>query len=201
MDCPSLNSDGYCSVISMIAGKNVKPHPSTCTRCGGTDKPNKSTVCGAMNAHDNKHIKHAIKDKYIHFFDTEEMRVAQAKLYEQLNIKPRPDRLAEVQNGNGVGSHMWRLLSELGIEHNNGCKCLALAIKMNEWGPDGCRSHKKEIVSDMRENAKSYGWSSVTKAAVNAFKNGVAWRLNLADIYGSLLDEAIRRTEVHHAAC
>jgi len=35
----------------------------------------------------------------------------------------------------------------------------------------------------------------VARAAVNAVKTGLAWKINPLDPYGSLLDEAIRRAE------
>jgi len=66
---------------------------------------------------------------------------------------------------------------------------------MNELGTE-CKLHRREMIADIRENIKSYGLDGIAKAAVNAFKSGTTWRLNLADIYGSLVDEAIKRTEI-----
>lgn len=105
-------------------------------------------------------------------------------------------RLQAIEQGSGPGSELWRLLSELGIRHKPTCSCLSLAERMNAWGPDGCRSARAEIVAGMKANAREYGWLDVARAAFNAVtSNGIAWRLDLGDIYGSLVDEAIKRSE------
>jgi hypothetical protein len=109
------------------------------------------------------------------------------------DAQPRNMQLAEIMHGQGPGSELWRLLSELGIPHKPTCGCLALAERMNAWGPFGCRLARPEIVSLMRVNAKEYGWTDVAKAAAKAVTTGVAWRLDLTDVYGSLVDEAISR--------
>ena len=66
---------------------------------------------------------------------------------------------------------------------------------MNGWGPAGCRLARDEIVNGMKANAAAYGWGDVTKAAVLAVRTGLVWQLNPLDVYGSLVDEAIRRAE------
>lgn len=103
--------------------------------------------------------------------------------------------LARVLDGSGVGSQLWRLLSALGIEHSQGCRCLDWAERMNAWGPDGCRLARDQIVQHMRASAKSYGWGNISKAVTKAITTGLAFRLSVTDPYGSLLDEAIRRAE------
>ena len=66
---------------------------------------------------------------------------------------------------------------------------------MNDWGPTGCRLARSEIVETMKMNAKQYGWKTVATAAALAVRNGLAWKLNLQDVFGSLVDEAIKRAE------
>jgi SAM-dependent methyltransferase len=87
------------------------------------------------------------------------------------------------------------LLSSLGIEHRDDCQCLAWAERMNAWGPAGCRQQRAAISAHMRDSARGYGWGDLTKAAAKAVTTGLALRLNPLDLYGSLLDESIRRTE------
>jgi hypothetical protein len=54
----------------------------------------------------------------------------------------------------------------------------------------------------MRRNAQQYGWSDVGRAVLRVLAAAVSdrqswvWRLKLRDVYGSLLDEAIRRAEL-----
>jgi hypothetical protein len=105
------------------------------------------------------------------------------------------DRLAAVLAGNGVGSHLWRLLESLNVRHSPTCECLAWAERMNAWGPAGCRLARAEIVAHMRDSAKHYGWGELARSAAKAVTTGLVWRINLLDLYGSLLDEAIRRAE------
>jgi len=38
----------------------------------------------------------------------------------------------------GVGQHLKRMLSLFGIRSTASCPCNAYAVKMDEWGPDGC---------------------------------------------------------------
>jgi len=102
-------------------------------------------------------------------------------------------RLEAILTGSGVGSQLWRLLTELGIEHKPSCSCLDWAERMNAWGPKGCRLARPEIVRHMKDSAKNYGWSDVGKAVAKAIASGLALRLSVLDPYGSLLDEAIRR--------
>lgn len=104
------------------------------------------------------------------------------------------DRLQAIEQGTGPGSELWRLLTELGIRHKPTCSCLSLAERMNAWGAGGCRLARAEIVEGMRTNAKEYGWLDVARAAAAAVTRGIGWRLDLTDVYGSLVDEAIRRS-------
>jgi hypothetical protein len=116
---------------------------------------------------------------------------------------PAPDqaaRLAAIESGDGVGSHLWRLLASLGIKHTATCSCLGLAEEMNALGPAGCRRERARLAQQMRANAKAYGWGTVATAAARALASGLAWRLDLADVYGSLLDEAIRLAEADFVA-
>jgi hypothetical protein len=104
-------------------------------------------------------------------------------------------RLNEIMHGTEPGSQLWRLLTELGIQHKPTCNCLSLAERMNAWGAVGCRLARTDIIAAMRTNAKEYGWLDVARAAAKAVSTGIAWRLDLTDVYGSLIDESIRRAQ------
>lgn len=133
--------------------------------------------------------------------DAEAIRAVNPGIY-----PPPPDqseRLAAVESGTGVGSHLWRLLSSLAIRHNPRCDCLGLAEQMNRLGPAGCRRERPRLVAAMRQNAQSYGWTTVATAAATAVGNAVTavldgrrpWLPDPLDPYGSCLDEAVRRAE------
>ena len=107
--------------------------------------------------------------------------------------------LAEVINGNGVGSHLWRLFSSLGVQHKPDCSCLLLADIMNGLGPQGCREHREDLLRLMRKNQKKYGWHDYLKAGVNATLSGLAFKLNPLNPLPDLLDMAINLAEESEA--
>lgn len=96
---------------------------------------------------------------------------------------------------NGVGDYLKKVTTELGLTVKQGCNCKSLAAEMNRLGPDGCRRDRARLVEALQVNAKRYTWGDVAKAAAKALMTGLAWRIDLTDPYGSLLDEAIRRVE------
>lgn len=95
----------------------------------------------------------------------------------------------------GVGDHMIDVTAELKLAMKHGCSCKSLAAKMNRLGPEGCRRERASLVNELKKNAREYTWGDVAKAAAMALKTGLVWRINPLDPYGSMLDEAIRRTE------
>jgi hypothetical protein len=112
---------------------------------------------------------------------------------------PQSQRLAAVLAGTGPGSQLWHLFADLGVAHRTDCACLGRAEQMNRWGVAGCRLARAEIVQWMQDGSTQYGWGTVVTAAAKAVFSGLAFRLSLADPYGSLVDEAIRlASEVDH---
>ena len=103
--------------------------------------------------------------------------------------------LAEIINDNGVGSHLWRLFSRLGICHKPDCPCLLLADIMNGLGPQGCRERREDLLRLMRKNQKKYGWYDYLKAGINATLSGLVFKLNPLNPLPGLLDMAIDLTE------
>lgn len=106
-------------------------------------------------------------------------------------------RLKAVQAGSGVGSHLWRLLAELGISHDSGCSCLQWAEMLNGWGVAGSRLARDEIADHLKQEAKKLGWKKLIWKSVEAAARSpgiVAW-IDLTDVYGSIVDEAVRRAE------
>lgn len=181
--------EGVCGIASQMAGQAVTPHASACKFCAEQGTPpraiNRITVSIAVAS---LSTDSPIRDKL---------------LAEHVGVIPRSpkselaaQRLAAVLAGIGVGSQLWRLLSSLGIEHREDCECLTWAERMNAWGPEGCREARQEIATHMRDSAKSYGWGAKLGAAAMAVATGLAWRVNLSDPYGSILDEAINLAEL-----
>jgi hypothetical protein len=121
------------------------------------------------------------------------------RIYNLTAPKVDHDRLRTISAGTGVGSQIWRLLSEIGVHHQPDCPCLGWAEKLNAWGVAGCRLARAEIVQHLRDERQRYGWArsivAAAHAAVHAAADIAAGRrpwLNPLDPYGSLVDEAIR---------
>lgn len=105
----------------------------------------------------------------------------------------RNGRVQQPRPAAGPGTELKRLLLDLGITGWSGCGCESMAAKMNRWGPEGCREHRVEIVAWLNEKQAALSWTEKLTAAVNAVAAEL-W-LNPLDPAGSLVDEAIRRTE------
>jgi hypothetical protein len=181
MQCQHLRKD-ICMIATQLARCGVRPHPSACRWCTEQTVPpqslNRVTVSLALQAADDD-IK-------------QQLLAAHGQLFGMGDSEPNA-RLVAITRGSGVGSQLWRLLESLGVRHTSTCSCIALAQQLNDWGHAGCRLARAEIVERMRNNAQTYGWGTIAKAAGLAIVTGVAWKINPLDPYGSLLDEAIRR--------
>lgn len=93
----------------------------------------------------------------------------------------------------GPGTELKALLKSLGIEATEGCSCNKRMRLMDEWGVQGCRDRRAEIVAWLQEERDKRGWGAVLSAAVLGVSQGL-W-LNPFDLLGSLVDEAIKRAE------
>jgi len=69
-----------------------------------------------------------------------------------------------------------------------------MANQMNEWGPEGCRANRDEIVTHLRSAYAELTLADVTAMAAKAVAIGVA--INPFDPAASLLSEAIRRAGI-----
>lgn len=98
--------------------------------------------------------------------------------------------------GFGPGTELEKILhGELGIA-DDGCKlCKAIADRMDRAGPDGVRRRRAEFAEHLRKAADKKGWGTKLTAALGSVTSGLALRIKPWDIYGSLIDEAIRRAE------
>lgn len=116
---------------------------------------------------------------------------------------PGKTTIKRTPRAKNVGDHMKDVISELKIHPKRGCGCDALANSMNCLGPFGCKANRDKLVEKLKTNAKRYSWGDVATAVANAAKNAAVaavhlervWIPNPLDPYGSMLDEAIRRTE------
>lgn len=93
----------------------------------------------------------------------------------------------------GPGTELKSLLSQLGLVAGKGCACNSKAAQMNEWGAEGCKARRGEIVGWLEEQRRKQGWGQILSSAVLALKAGIF--LNPLDPVGSLVDLAIQRSE------
>lgn len=99
----------------------------------------------------------------------------------------------EAARQQGPGTELKTLLADLGFKTESACGCKSLARQMDRWGVDGCRQRRAEIVNRLRANQKKVKWYEQVKAAARSVQSGLAFKIRLNDIAGSLVDEAIRR--------
>lgn len=92
----------------------------------------------------------------------------------------------------GPGTQLMKLLHHLGV-HPGNCRCNKRAKQMDEWGPEGCRTHRDEIAGWLREEAASNSWRLLATALARTVTTGLVFSLSPLDPFGSLVDEAIRR--------
>lgn len=70
------------------------------------------------------------------------------------------------------GMRLTKLLEYIGINKVPGCGCEAMSVKMDRWGPSGCRDNMDEIVSKMRDQA--------TERQLDFSERGARWMVRLA---------------------
>lgn len=81
----------------------------------------------------------------------------------------------------GPGTELKNLLASIGITAAKDCSCKAMATKMNQWGPDGCRKNRAVIVQHLEKAAAKRGWAA--KLLARGF------------VLGALVDRAISQAE------
>lgn len=84
---------------------------------------------------------------------------------------------------NKPGSHLRKLLREIGVASLDGCGCDEYAAQMNAWGIQGCLLRRQEIIDHL--NAQAYTWMDMAKVALAGYLTT-----------GSLVDECITRAKV-----
>ena len=117
------------------------------------------------------------------------------------NTPPKPDRTNTSCNtcksgpiiSDGPGTHLGRIIDQLGMRPTSICNCVARGKQMDVWGVAGCQAHHAEIVAWLKEAFKHISWSGAFKGYRVACRAG--WFRTLAP-FESLLDEAIRRAGV-----
>jgi len=95
----------------------------------------------------------------------------------------------------GPGKELELLWASLKLTIKPSCPCKGMLLKMNEWGPQGCRDHKDEIVEHLRIHKGNFGLTEKTVATLMAVKTGLAFKINWMDPFPDCVDIAIERAE------
>jgi hypothetical protein len=100
----------------------------------------------------------------------------------------------ETMPDDGPGTELHNMLHAAGIRPT-GCagKCHARMQQMNKWGVEGCREHRAEIIAWMRGSYREFTVREKLSAAKGAVASGLAPSLISRDVFGAMIDEAIRR--------
>jgi glycosyltransferase involved in cell wall biosynthesis len=94
--------------------------------------------------------------------------------------------------GFGPGTELKKILATMGIVMAKGCDCYMRAIQMDKEGIEWCKENRDTIRGWLSEGAPRWKWTARIEAAMKAVQTGLAFKLDLLDPYGSLVDEAIR---------
>src|SRR6185503_7236381 len=60
----------------------------------------------------------------------------------------------------GPGTELAKILRELGLPESQCLGCLGRIVQMNEWGVEGCREHRDEIVGWLQEGFANTDWKT-----------------------------------------
>jgi hypothetical protein len=90
------------------------------------------------------------------------------------------------------GTKLAIILSIINFNKSEGCNCDEMILKMNAWGPEGCIQRREEIVSHLNKAYETLTKAEVSKGIGLAITHGLIFKINILDISGSLVDEAIR---------
>lgn len=110
----------------------------------------------------------------------------------------RPPREIRIwQKGYGPGTELTAMIEQLGVTAPPNCSCKKTAREMDHAGVEGCRRDRATIIEALEKNYAKMGvfdrLKNVASAVANAPTCGFATKLNPLDLWGSLVDEAIRR--------
>jgi hypothetical protein len=89
------------------------------------------------------------------------------------------------------GTSLAELIAEIGITDDGNCGCAAFAALMDAWGADGCRTNRDFIIERLQSAATSRWIDAITSGGPILL---TTW-FRIADPFGSIVDEAIRRAE------
>lgn len=176
--CPHLAAES-CQIVATMAGRGVRPHPTACAACASHATPRQPNAVTASLA------LGALRDDAAAF----------KRCWLQWAALLRRVPLADIRVGAGPGSQLFRLLKSYGFRPKPGCKCRQLAERMNALGPAGCRRERADLAAQIRANLVHYRWGELAAIAARALGHRLTWRLDLSDVIGSLIDEAIRLAE------
>ena len=98
-----------------------------------------------------------------------------------------------VRAPHGPGTELKKLLGSLGLTTTDDCKCNSRAAEMDRKGAQWCREHRDEIIGWLKEEAAKRSWRDVAGAVLKAATG--EFRPSILDPFGSLVDEAIRRSD------
>jgi hypothetical protein len=111
---------------------------------------------------------------------------------------PSPDGVGvmcgiKIALGDGPGTELVSLTSEIGIKPKRGCGCIAMAHRMNQMQAAGCRRMRDKLVVELDQKRSLWGLTEQALIGVRATFKGYPWLV--FDPCGGLIDESITRAE------
>lgn len=94
---------------------------------------------------------------------------------------------------NDPGTQLKLILEELGITPSSECPCNEHVRLMDDWGVEGCKLHREEIIEWLRDEYECWGWRAILKHAAKGLFSGLAFKVSWPDPIPGLVDLAITR--------
>lgn len=104
------------------------------------------------------------------------------------NSSNKQAMMSQVPDVPGPGTELKKIFKTLGVPYCQACN--DLAKKMNDWGVEGCKAHRAEIIADIESRAMKFNIMEWTKLGIKLAAAGLP--LSIA----GLVDEAIRRVDL-----
>jgi hypothetical protein len=94
----------------------------------------------------------------------------------------------------GPGTELKAIIASLGVEPSPTCDCNGRAVQMNIMGDDEVEKQEEIVAGWLSEGAERWSWAETIRVASRAVMQGLAFKLNPANPYLSLVREAVKRS-------
>src|SRR5437868_69236 len=106
-------------------------------------------------------LTHVPIERIVHTCESHRAASERRRMVPELSETPTPTH-------HGPGTELSKIITALGVAGKCGGGCPKWIAKMNAWGPDGCESHRDEILAHLNEAYAAINPSWTDKATIAA---------------------------------